>query len=144
MTLREGFRGESILPAGTLPQESSPLILSTIHQAKGLEWKTVFVISLAEGQFPHAKAMTDEEGLEEERRLFYVACTRAKSRLILTHPMMRYDSQAGMVINRPSPFIAELPGSCYDEVEVEETPNREDATIYLDEDNANQSWRRTK
>ena len=130
VTLREGFRGETIVEAET-ETPSAPLVLSTIHQAKGLEWKAVFVIGLSEGQFPHAKSLADEAQLEEERRLFYVASTRAKENLILTHPMMRYDSQAGMVINRPSPFILELSSDLYDEVEVEEDSREE--TIYVDD-----------
>ncbi len=76
--------------------------------------------------------MNYQESLEEERRLFYVASTRAKNHLILSHPMMRYDSQAGMVINRPSIFTLELPSDTYDEVEVEEAPD--DQTRYIDED----------
>ena len=128
-TLREGFRGETIVETQTSPS-SPPLVLSTIHQAKGLEWKAVFVIGLSEGQFPHLKSLADEEQLEEERRLFYVATTRAKEQLILTHPMMRYDSQAGMVIQRPSPFILELSSDLYDEVEVEE--GRSEETVYID------------
>ncbi len=129
-TLREGFRGETVVESQT-EQPTAPLLLSTIHQAKGLEWKAVFVIGLSEGQFPHAKSLADAEQLEEERRLFYVASTRAKEHLILTHPMMRYDSQAGMVINRPSVFVQELSSDLYDEVEVEE--NRSEETIYIDE-----------
>jgi DNA helicase-2/ATP-dependent DNA helicase PcrA len=134
VTLREGFRGETIVEAEAEQSLSTPLVLSTIHQAKGLEWKAVFVIGLSEGQFPHAKSLANEEQLEEERRLFYVACTRAKEQLILTHPMMRYDSQVGTVINKPSPFIAELSPDLYDEVEVEEGRNEE--TIYIDENQA--------
>ncbi len=132
VTLREGFRGESFAGEETAQDIERPLILSTIHQAKGLEWKAVFIISLSEGQFPHARAMQDGDNLEEERRLFYVASTRAKNYLTLTHPMMRYDAQAGMVIQRPSPFILELPSALYDELEIEEQ-NREEA-IYIDEE----------
>ena len=83
------------------------------------------------------KSVPRVEQLEEERRLFYVACTRAKDLLFLTHPMMRYDFQAGMIINRPSPFILELSHDLYDEVEVEEGPARHGGndTIYIkDED----------
>ncbi len=129
--LNEGFRGEAA--AGTegpdIPEK--PLILSTIHQAKGLEWKAVFVIGLTEGQFPHAKSMVSEERLEEERRLFYVACTRAKDRLFLTQPMMRYDAQAGMVMNRPSIFTLEVGESFTEEIEVEEGRTKD--TIYVNE-----------
>ena len=105
-------------------------MLSSIHQAKGLEWKVVFVIGLSDGQFPHARSMEDEEDLEEERRLFYVAVTRAKEELILVHAMTRYDYNAGNVISRPSCFVAELPSGVYDDVEVEES--EEEETIYLD------------
>ena len=68
--------------------------------------------------------------MAEERRLFYVAATRAKEELILTHPMTRYDYAAGTVISRPSIFIAELSSNVYDDVEVEEENSEE--TIYLE------------
>ena len=129
VTLREGFKGETIVEEGKeVPEEM--LVLSTIHQAKGLEWRAVLVIGLSEGQFPHSKSMDDSEELEEERRLFYVAATRAKDELVLVHPMMRYDYNEGMVIQRPSIFIEELPSGAYDEVEIEES--QEEETIYLD------------
>ncbi len=131
VTLREGFRGETILEDAVEDDPREDLVLSTIHQAKGLEWQAVFVIRLAEGQFPHSKSMEDEDELEEERRLFYVASTRAKEDLILVHPMTRYDYNVGTVINRPSVFICELPHDVYEEVEVEdESPDEQ--TIYLD------------
>ncbi len=131
VTLREGFKGETIVDAGAEdPREE--LVLSTIHQAKGLEWRAVFVIGLSEGLFPHAKSMEKEDELEEERRLFYVASTRAKEDLVLVHPMTRYDYSVGTVINRPSIFITELPSSAYDEVEVEEDRKEEEETIYLE------------
>ncbi len=129
-TLREGFRGESFGEQTTESEQFDLLVLSTIHQAKGLEWKAVFVISLSEGLFPHAKSIASEESLEEERRLFYVAATRAKEELTLLHPMTRFDYQAGTIISRPSIFIAELPLSVYDEVEIEES--EEEKTIYLE------------
>ncbi len=131
VTLREGFRGESIVEEAGEDDPREDLVLSTIHQAKGLEWRAVFVIRLSEGQFPHAKSMEDSDQLEEERRLFYVAATRAKEELVLVHPMTRYDYNVGTVINRPSPFILELPSTVYDDVEVEEE-NAEEETIYLD------------
>ncbi|MBI3252116.1 MAG: ATP-dependent helicase [Candidatus Omnitrophica bacterium] len=130
VTLRESFKGETILDPGGEGAVEEELVLSTIHQAKGLEWKAVFVIGLAEGQFPHAKSMEKEEELEEERRLFYVAATRAKEELILIQPLTRFDYQAGTVINRPSLFLEELPADVYDTIEVEE--NQEEETIYLE------------
>jgi DNA helicase-2/ATP-dependent DNA helicase PcrA len=132
VTLREGFKGETLLESGANDDPRDDLVLSTIHQAKGLEWRAVFVIGLSEGQFPHAKSMADEREMEEERRLFYVAATRAKEELVLTHPMTRYDYSVGTVINRPSAFILELPSRIYDEVEVEEE-RAEEQTIYLDD-----------
>ena len=63
------------------------IVLSTIHQAKGLEWKGVFVMHLAEGKFPNPKALDEKKGIEEERRLFYVATTRAKKHLYYTYPL---------------------------------------------------------
>ncbi|MFA7654227.1 MAG: ATP-dependent helicase [Candidatus Magasanikbacteria bacterium] len=69
--------------------KAGKIVLSTIHQAKGLEWKAVFIIGLTDGGFPHERAMSEEGGLEEERRLFYVAVTRAKKYLYLTYPMSK-------------------------------------------------------
>lgn len=68
-------------------KEAGKLILSTVHSAKGLEWQAVFIINLAEGKFPSAMAKSQEE-IEEERRLLYVAATRAKKKLYLVYPRM--------------------------------------------------------
>ncbi len=132
VTLKEGFKGESMAEGQAEEEATDFLILSTIHQAKGLEWNAVFIIRLSDGQFPHLKSAESENGLEEERRLFYVASTRAKERLFLMHPMTRFDYNAGMIINRPSPFILELPKSVYEDVEVEEENDSHEETIYLD------------
>ncbi len=106
LTLREPFKGESIR-GWEEPDEF--LVLSTIHQAKGLEWQALFLIGLVEGQFPHPKSIQDPDALEEERRLFYVALTRTKRELYLTYPMTRYSYQRGEVMMRPSLFLQELP-----------------------------------
>ena len=66
----------------------SRLRLSTIHQAKGLEFEVVFVIMLCEGAFPSARSIEVLDGEEEERRLFYVAVTRARSQLYLSYPLL--------------------------------------------------------
>jgi DNA helicase II / ATP-dependent DNA helicase PcrA len=81
--------------------------LSTVHQAKGLEYGVVFVIMLCDGLFPSSRAMETEEGEEEERRLFYVAVTRAKDELYLTHPRLRM-GKGGDAWQTPSRFLNEL------------------------------------
>lgn len=83
--------------------------LSTIHQAKGLEFRVVFVIMLCDGLFPSARSIDHPEGEEEERRLFYVAVTRAKDELYLAHPLMRYMQGGGDMMQQPSRFLAEIP-----------------------------------
>ena len=82
--------------------------LSTIHQAKGMEWPVVFVPWLSEGMFPSAKA-TEEGRLDEERRLFYVAVTRAKDELYMFTPSMRKTPEGGMFPVDPSIFVKEIP-----------------------------------
>ncbi|MGC8965916.1 MAG: UvrD-helicase domain-containing protein [Caldimicrobium sp.] len=96
--------------------DEAPLILSTIHSAKGLEWHTVFIISLIEGRFPSLHSLNREEDLEEERRLFYVAVTRAREKLYLISPLMVYVPGEGKVFAKPSRFIREIPPSLYQEV----------------------------
>ena len=92
------------------------LTLSTVHSAKGLEWSTVFIIWAMEGRFPPARAYSDPFMLEEERRLMYVAATRAKDELILCYPGQEAVSQWGVQSfqgNGLSSFIASLPGDLY-------------------------------
>jgi DNA helicase-2/ATP-dependent DNA helicase PcrA len=86
--------------------------LSTIHQAKGLEFDVVFVIMLCDGLFPSARAIEGEDGPEEERRLFYVAITRAKSELYLTYPIIRagFGNAPSDYVQEPSRFLGEIPG----------------------------------
>jgi DNA helicase-2/ATP-dependent DNA helicase PcrA len=84
--------------------------LSSVHQAKGLEWKIVFVIWLTDGMFPNKRAVDDsgKEGMEEERRLFYVAVTRAEDELYLTYPEYWPKAYSGDQFQNPSSFITEL------------------------------------
>lgn len=89
--------------------EDEQLILSTIHSAKGLEWNTVFVIWALDGRFPSTWAAGSLDQMEEERRLMYVATTRAKDRLIITYPVNIFDRESGMVLSKPSRFIADIP-----------------------------------
>lgn len=89
--------------------QADMLHLSTVHQAKGLEWPVVFVIWASEGMFPSARSMGDSSDDAEERRLFYVAVTRAKDELVLCAPEMRRTRDGGVFFCRPSRFIKELP-----------------------------------
>ncbi len=91
--------------------DDEKVTLSSIHQAKGLEWKVVFLIWLVDGQFPNGRILDadDPDQLEEERRLFYVALTRAKDELYLTYPMMNPKSYSGDIICRPSRFLEDFP-----------------------------------
>jgi DNA helicase-2/ATP-dependent DNA helicase PcrA len=85
------------------------LTLSTIHSAKGLEWDAVFIIWAAEGRFPAFYSQERDEEMEEERRLMYVAATRARNYLALTFPSIGYSRQFGMTVNSPSRFINDIP-----------------------------------
>ncbi|MDE3066177.1 MAG: ATP-dependent helicase [Verrucomicrobiota bacterium] len=93
------------------------LRLSTIHQAKGLEFDSVFVIMLCDGLFPSARSMESIEGEEEERRLFYVAITRARNELYLSYPLMRagFVNSGGEAMQLPSRFLSEIPRDLLDE-----------------------------
>ncbi|HEX3619621.1 MAG TPA: ATP-dependent helicase, partial [Candidatus Udaeobacter sp.] len=82
--------------------------LSTVHQAKGLEFHTVFVIWLTDGMFPSSRSLDTRDALEEERRLFYVAITRGRDELYLTYPHMRLSGGYGDVFQRPSRFLQEI------------------------------------
>lgn len=88
-------------------EDKDKVTISTIHSAKGLEWPIVFVNSLVDGMTPHYRSLDDFEELEEERKLFYVACSRAKSRLYLTAP--DYFASYSGYFDKPSRFIAEVP-----------------------------------
>ncbi len=87
------------------------LTLSTTHQSKGLEWRAVFVLWVSEGRFPGPRS----DDIEEERRLFYVAMTRAKDHLALVHPQMARDRYQVDLIIDPSRFLLELPRGLLDD-----------------------------
>ena len=99
-------------------QDQDQITLTTIHQAKGLEWDVVFVIGLADGKFPHARCLEPEERLEEERRLFYVAVTRCQRHLELTVPLVT-SSGGAPEICRPSRFVEELSTEVVDVIKSE-------------------------
>ena len=98
---------ENSLYSGT--SNSDRLILSTIHSAKGLEWHSVFVIWTLDGRFPSVHTLHKEEELEEELRLMYVAATRAKENLFFTYPGNVYDRSTGLILNRPSRYLDNMP-----------------------------------
>ncbi len=106
-SLQESFnvRGSQNINQTTATQ-TPKIVLSTIHQAKGLEWTIVFVIHLTNGSFPNERALKENNGLEEERRLFYVAITRAKEHLCLTYPMT--GGHYGDFLVTPSLFLDEI------------------------------------
>jgi DNA helicase-2/ATP-dependent DNA helicase PcrA len=91
-------------------RDDDKLRLSTIHQAKGLEFDVVFLIMLCDGLFPSARSMVTEDGKEEERRLMYVAITRARNELYLSYPRVRANfGDSGDTPQRPSRFLSEIP-----------------------------------
>ena len=149
VALANPLAGEDVAVVGP---EDEKIVLSSVHQAKGLEWRAVFVIWLADGRFPSQRALrvpggivrvqpsrvhealpllegavenapvVDDDGTrelvipgeEEERRLFYVAVTRAKQELYLVFPVMARDRGGMDVLMEPSRFVRELPGEVYE------------------------------
>ncbi|OLD72106.1 MAG: DNA helicase UvrD [Verrucomicrobia bacterium 13_1_20CM_54_28] len=93
--------------------------LSSVHQAKGLEFHTVFVIWLTDGMFPSNRSLDTRDALEEERRLFYVAITRARDELYLAYPQMRLSGGYGDVFQRPSRFLQEIPNELVEDWQVQ-------------------------
>jgi DNA helicase-2/ATP-dependent DNA helicase PcrA len=105
---------------GSEPAQDERIVLSTIHQAKGLEWDAVFVMGLSDGKFPNPRALEEDGGLEEERRLMYVAVTRARKHLFLTYPVASLTDS--LAIGAPSQFLQELPSGLVEEVRLRYAP----------------------
>jgi DNA helicase-2/ATP-dependent DNA helicase PcrA len=100
------------------PQEV--VVLSTVHQAKGLEWSHVYVPRLIEEGFPHRRSVDEPGGEEEERRIFYVAVTRAMNELTLTYPLcIPRGGRGPTVFTTPSRFLAEIDESLFERGEIE-------------------------
>jgi len=112
-TLQESYSAR--LTKDGAEKEAPRVVLSTIHQSKGLEWDAVFILRVASGSFPNEYAVRDEAEFEEERRLFYVASTRAKKQLFINYPLMAGTESAYLM--QPSPFVQELPESLFKEVD---------------------------
>ncbi|MGA1842260.1 MAG: ATP-dependent helicase [bacterium] len=105
LALASDFSGETVI---TGPDEQEFVILSTIHQAKGLEWPVVFIPWLADGRFPTDLAINTQDDEEEERRVFHVAVTRAKDELYLVVPKVYRSRSGGLVMMKPSRFLTEV------------------------------------
>jgi DNA helicase II / ATP-dependent DNA helicase PcrA len=139
-TIAEGYQGvETFLsdlalepPDGSATGVEAPdrnderLVLSTIHSAKGLEWQCVFVIWIVDGKFPSVYSFVADEDLEEERRLFYVAVTRAKRHLYLTYPINVFDKGSGMLLSKPSRFLDPVSPALLDQLALIEEGGRPD------------------
>jgi DNA helicase II / ATP-dependent DNA helicase PcrA len=100
--------------------EDEMLTLTSVHQAKGLEWCVVFILWAADGKFPSPRSLRDVEGEEEERRLWYVALTRAAEQLYISYPLMVTDYTNQTIVQRPSRFVTETPRELYDIWSLEE------------------------
>ena len=111
--------GREVGAGSTADQER--LCLSSVHQAKGLEWRVVFVMRMCEGDVPSPMALREPDGEEEERRIFYVATTRAKDELYLVHPVIDMSGRGGgQLLLQPSRFLQEIPFTLYEQAAVEE------------------------
>jgi len=99
-------------------RDGGRILLGSIHQAKGLEWSVVFIIWCSEGMMPLARSLKEPGGEDEERRLFYVAITRAKDQLYFCHPVMNYTRGMDKAVLPPSRFLKELAPSHLDPAEI--------------------------
>lgn len=122
--------GEDVIEGG---EDDELLTLSSVHQAKGLEWKIVFMIWAADGRFPSPRALKDLDGEEEERRLWYVGLTRAKDQLYLTYPILTVDYSRQTVLLKPSRFVTECPADLFEIWSLEEDAPQFDAPLSLPE-----------
>lgn len=122
LALLSSVAAEDIVGGG---YEDERVTLTTIHQAKGLEWDIVFIIWLVEGRFPSMRSLNDSAGEEEERRLFYVAVTRARDELYLGYPIWDYSRYNPSTLLKPSRFLQEIPSTSYTKWVVEEESGEE-------------------
>jgi DNA helicase-2/ATP-dependent DNA helicase PcrA len=119
----------TVIDTDAMQEDEPPLILSTIHSAKGLEWRTVFIIQCLDGIIPSGYAIDDDEQMDEEVRLLYVAVTRAKDQLFITYPAM-FQSHYGDYFTNPSRFLEDLPENCLEQwLLIEEHHDESDSPI---------------
>ncbi len=118
LSLNQSDIGSRTSQLGSNVEQEKPLVISTIHRAKGLEWRVVFIPMLAEDMFPSSRVVGDPEGIEEERRVFYVAVTRAKDQLYLISPAI-VQTYRGLQTCRVSRFIWELNPEVYKKSKVQ-------------------------
>lgn len=103
-------------PDQQVSNDTEQVRLSSIHQAKGLEFDVVFLIMLCDGLFPASRSLDTPEGEEEERRLLYVAITRARNEIYLSYPLMRMiPGGSGDAMQQPSRFLSEIPRDLFEE-----------------------------
>jgi DNA helicase-2/ATP-dependent DNA helicase PcrA len=114
-TLRDFIDHAALVSDTDQYRADARVTLMTMHSAKGLEFPVVFIVGLEEGLFPHSRAYESEADLEEERRLCYVAITRAQNNLYISHAMKRrtFGEEAGA---EPSRFLNELPAELIEDV----------------------------
>lgn len=114
------------LDADPMEEDEAPLILSTIHSAKGLEFHTVFIIHALDGVLPSGYSLKDPDAIDEELRLLYVAVTRAEENLFISYPILQYRRFQGQYMPEPSRFIQGVPERLLEEMQlVEEGRGRE-------------------
>jgi DNA helicase-2/ATP-dependent DNA helicase PcrA len=125
-----GIVAKDVIQGG---EDDELLTLTSVHQAKGLEWKAVFIIWAAEGKFPSPRSLKEIDSEEEERRLWYVAITRAQDELYLTYPLMMVDYSRQTVLQKPSRFIMECPPVQFEVWSLEEDAPSYDAPPQIEE-----------
>jgi len=116
--LRDFLENVSLLGDADEIDDGRPRVtLMTIHAAKGLEYRVVFLVGMEENLFPHGRSLEDPKQMEEERRLCYVGITRAKERLYLVHAARRM-FHGNTLVNPPSRFLADIPETLWSEMGV--------------------------
>ena len=99
----------SALDTDPVDDDEAPLVLSTIHSAKGLEFQTVFLIHALDGIIPSGYSLKEDAGIDEELRLLYVAITRAEDNLFISYPVLQYRRHQGEILSNPSRFFDGIP-----------------------------------